>query len=361
MGCDSLMTNGKPLLSICIPTYNRAEHLRAALYSIVRQSNQFDDYVEVLVSDNCSSDHTVEVVEWARQYGKIEYHCNPNNVGAGRNFIQLAQVLAKGDFCWLLGDDDLLQKGAVESVLNAFAVHPDLDYIFVNSSYRSESHREPAFTESPQFLPGAKNMCSEEENKMLQRWEDLISLSQESSLFTFIGNHILRTSLWRQVKFGFKSDAGFPNLEATFPHAYAVAMQMIGKPAYYIGYPYIIEFYGSQEWFSYWPMIHIVRVMELSDLLSDRGAERSMVRRYRNLILKGSSQYFWRLVIDHNAPGRNCFNSRKLITNYWMYSGFWHMILYDPWNRYMKPMFSYIKRGIRRVLKGQLLRQRRSA
>ena len=59
----------KPLLSICIPTYNRAELLRSALLSLVPQVKESGGEVELVVSDNCSTDDTRRVVEWARQFG----------------------------------------------------------------------------------------------------------------------------------------------------------------------------------------------------------------------------------------------------------------------------------------------------
>ena len=52
----------KPLLSICIPTYNRAELLRDNLEHIVSDPD-FDDEVEIVISDHCSTDETRTVGE----------------------------------------------------------------------------------------------------------------------------------------------------------------------------------------------------------------------------------------------------------------------------------------------------------
>ena len=56
------MKDTQPLLSICIPTYNRAELLRQCLESIISESNVFTDKVEVIVSNNCSTDKTEEII-----------------------------------------------------------------------------------------------------------------------------------------------------------------------------------------------------------------------------------------------------------------------------------------------------------
>ena len=60
-----------PLLSICIPTYNRSKSLRICLLSILSQTKGYEEDVEVVVSDNCSDDDTMQVVEWAREYGPL--------------------------------------------------------------------------------------------------------------------------------------------------------------------------------------------------------------------------------------------------------------------------------------------------
>lgn len=45
-----------PILSICIPTYNRADILNKSLY-ILTSNEAFDDQTEVVIVDNCSTDH----------------------------------------------------------------------------------------------------------------------------------------------------------------------------------------------------------------------------------------------------------------------------------------------------------------
>ncbi|RZK38834.1 MAG: glycosyltransferase, partial [Hymenobacter sp.] len=51
------------LLSIAIPTYNRADLLSKTLESVYQQISSVADRVEVIVSNNASTDHTQQVVE----------------------------------------------------------------------------------------------------------------------------------------------------------------------------------------------------------------------------------------------------------------------------------------------------------
>lgn len=80
------MKNEKPLLSICIPTYNRSKYLKRSLDSIVIQDEFLNGIVEVVVSDNASTDDTEEVVKpYLEKYTNIYYSKNTENV-RDRNF-----------------------------------------------------------------------------------------------------------------------------------------------------------------------------------------------------------------------------------------------------------------------------------
>lgn len=76
----------KPLVSICIPTYNRAEYLKTTLDSIVCQPEFKVGMVEVVISDNCSTDNTESVgKQYASDYPGVRYYRNDKNV-VGKNF-----------------------------------------------------------------------------------------------------------------------------------------------------------------------------------------------------------------------------------------------------------------------------------
>jgi glycosyltransferase involved in cell wall biosynthesis len=132
-----------PVLSVAIPTYNRAETLRRQLGSLLGQIVGCQEDVEVVVSDNASSDSTGSVVaEMRAHFPDIRYVRNEANLGSTRN-IDLAVRACRADYVWIVGDDDVLMPFAVETVvgavegaerstrpasfifLNAFAVAPD--------------------------------------------------------------------------------------------------------------------------------------------------------------------------------------------------------------------------------------------
>ena len=84
----------KPILSICIPTYNRSEYLRKCLESIGFQEEFQKGFVEIVISDNASEDTTEEVVkEYVQKYQNIVYSKNEKNI-RDENF---PYVLSKGN------------------------------------------------------------------------------------------------------------------------------------------------------------------------------------------------------------------------------------------------------------------------
>jgi abequosyltransferase len=111
-------TGEKILLSICIPTYNRANFLEQTLESIVKQKRfQESNDVEIVISDNCSDDNTRNVsLDFLNKYGeKIRYFRNDKNI-FDSNF---EKVLSHGKGLFLkLNNDTLMQKeGSLDMIL----------------------------------------------------------------------------------------------------------------------------------------------------------------------------------------------------------------------------------------------------
>ncbi len=107
-----------PILSICIPTYNRAKILKESLESLVCQDIfQNTNQVEIIISDNCSTDNTSEIVdEYIRQYGsKIKYFCNQQNV-KDKNF-GLALSRGQGIFRKLSNDTLIYQPNSLRKIV----------------------------------------------------------------------------------------------------------------------------------------------------------------------------------------------------------------------------------------------------
>jgi glycosyltransferase involved in cell wall biosynthesis len=107
----------RPLLTISIPTYNRACYLRELLSSLLGQLTA-ESRVELVVSDNASPDETAEVVrEFIERGLQIRYIRNATNVGPDANFFQCFEQ-AHGNYVWIIGDDDSIASGGMKAVLD---------------------------------------------------------------------------------------------------------------------------------------------------------------------------------------------------------------------------------------------------
>ena len=114
------------LLSICIPTFNRLPYLKEAIDALLPQIEKtMPGQVEFLVSDNCSTDGTADYLA-AMQSNRLRFWTNEVNIGGDRNFLKCISE-ARGDYVWLVGDDDLVAhdgKGVAESHGNILGTVP---------------------------------------------------------------------------------------------------------------------------------------------------------------------------------------------------------------------------------------------
>lgn len=107
------------VLSIAIPTYNRAAKVRAAVESLI---GQLRPGVEIVISDNASEQPASEVLADLVEAGegKIRVLRNEVNIGMCPNIVRLFEI-ARGEWIWTLGDDDLALPDAVERILETVA------------------------------------------------------------------------------------------------------------------------------------------------------------------------------------------------------------------------------------------------
>ena len=123
----------RPLLSICIPTYNRALYLPECLESIV---SHYDDpevleNIEVVIADNASTDNTTEIVKrYQEKYPNIIYFRNEKNLGFDRSFARLIER-STGKYCLSIGDDDAFFENSLSLIIKKLK-HTDVPFFSLN-------------------------------------------------------------------------------------------------------------------------------------------------------------------------------------------------------------------------------------
>lgn len=104
-----------PLLSICIPTYKRADYLKENIQTIAKQLNSNTDLVEFIVSDNHSKDNTREIIQGLRnEYNlNLTYYYQDKPLYFEDNFDYVADR-AQGQYIYLMGDDDIVSPDFIK-------------------------------------------------------------------------------------------------------------------------------------------------------------------------------------------------------------------------------------------------------
>ena len=126
--------NSRPILTIAIPTYNRAEFLRKCLENVYSQVGN-DCRFEILVCDNCSTDNTSTVIdEYKSKYETLVYCKNETNIGVSKN-IQKVLELSKGEYINLHGDDDYFNEGVYSAIINMINANRDCDLMYLSMKW----------------------------------------------------------------------------------------------------------------------------------------------------------------------------------------------------------------------------------
>lgn len=177
----------RPILSICIPTYNRAEYLKATLASIVDQANE---NIEIVVSDNASNDETLEVVEYFRKrHSALVYFRHPENIGADKNYLKVIEI-ATGEYCWLFGSDDLMLPGAIATIMTE--ITSGLDVYLCGLTLGTREMKPIA---NHHVLRQGK-VCEFNLSCEVERLEYFARAMTTTAFFSFIGSIIVNREKW---------------------------------------------------------------------------------------------------------------------------------------------------------------------
>jgi len=236
------------LLSVCVPTYNRSHLLKVMLQCVLPQINQNSDFVEICISDNGSSDDTATVVEESRNMGPLVYSRNPSNLGYAGNVAVLTTKLARGEYIWLVGDDDLLLPGAVSEILHMIQTHDDIAAFHLNLRICTKTSAFPS--ESIGGFCGEYDYLyrNDTTNHSLTNWKDLIQA--ETDMCTAMFAHVVKRQCWLRYFQSFRGSfsASSMSLELIFPHTIMLGEQVMLNPSYYLGKPVLTVFFGTQSY-----------------------------------------------------------------------------------------------------------------
>jgi glycosyltransferase involved in cell wall biosynthesis len=320
------------MLSICIPTYNRAAHLANCLNSIILSKLRSNLKFQVCISDNHSTDETEKVVRHAQSAIEIKYHKNTKNLGITRNFLNVVSM-ADGDFVWLIGDDDLLLPSAIIELYKLIDAHPTVDFFYVNSFHLNaeflKSFPSPFDTSN---LPEDMTPFSEYGIAGEMNFLDLIN---PKISFDFLGGiflSVFRKSHWEcnanvLDKNAIIDDRIFSHFDNTFPQIKIFAKAFSSSTAYFNPTPLNVCLTGAREWSPMYPFIHSVRLVEALSEYRKNGLSYWKYVYCKNYALNNFASDFINILL-YRERGYAYINPFKLILQYCLYPNFYLSLFY---------------------------------
>lgn len=153
------MTESRKLFSVCIPAYNRAHHLAPLLESIFAQS--FRDFEVVICEDMSRERGQIAAIAQdfqSRYPGMLRYFENHENLGYDGNVRNLVEKAA-GEFCFCMGNDDIMCKGALENAASVIRRYPEVGLVLRGYGWFDETPDKVNqeiryFNEEKLFPPG---------------------------------------------------------------------------------------------------------------------------------------------------------------------------------------------------------------
>lgn len=138
------------LLSICFPTYNRAECIGEQLKRLASVDKTVLEDVEIIVSDNCSPDNTKDVILSYQSRLDFHYNRNEKNLGPDENYLYCFSH-ATGKYVWLVGDDDYLIPENLHVVVDTLK-NKDIGFLYITPGAKPEKPIYREYTSKEDFL-----------------------------------------------------------------------------------------------------------------------------------------------------------------------------------------------------------------
>jgi len=138
-----------PLVSVGIPTFNRPSGLKNTLENITNQTYR---NLEIIVSDNCSTDPNVLRVinEYTKKDSRIRCYSQSTNIGPLDNFKFVLEN-STGDYFFWAADDDKWTPDFVETCINELNLSQDLIAVVTEAQYFSDEGNFEFFKEGEAF------------------------------------------------------------------------------------------------------------------------------------------------------------------------------------------------------------------
>lgn len=118
-------------VSVIIPNYNHAAYLEERIASVLNQTYQ--DF-ELIILDDCSTDHSKKIIDQFRHHPKVS-HIIYNSENSGSSFIQWQKgiEIASGEWIWIAESDDWCENSLLQELVDGVNSHPSANIGYCQS------------------------------------------------------------------------------------------------------------------------------------------------------------------------------------------------------------------------------------
>lgn len=323
-------------LSICIPTYNRTKYLENCLNSILIASKKSNLKIEVCISDNFSEENTNSVITKFKKKIKIIFNQNEKNIGYGNNSLKSVSM-AKGEFVWMLGNDDLILPNAFDTLKDLIDKKSDVDFFYINSFHLKSEILDkfdfPFDTNKFNFEKLKKFSNYNKSGKL--KFFELVNpfKSFEFMLSTYLC--IFRRKFWLENTYVIDKEniidtRLYSNFDNTAPHIKIWSAAFKNKTAYFLNKPLTANVHGprNEDWADLYAFVEAVRIPEVLDCYRKNGM--SFIRFYlcKNYALRRFLPSFYNILLKPGHRGLEFVKIKKHVVKNLLYPGIYIFGLY---------------------------------
>ena len=331
-------------LSICIPTYNRSKYLLNCLNSIFIAKRTSDLDFEVCISDNHSDEKIIPIINKFKKKFKINFQKNNKNLGMAKNIIKSVSM-AKGQYVWIMGNDDLVLPNTFKTLKKIFKQNLDVDFFYINT-YNIENNfikkkNLPLNTKKINFSQFKKfsNYKISEKRNFFDLINPFISYEFLLSMNLCIFKRIHWTENTNKLnKKNLNDSRLYSNFDNTAPHVKIWSAAFKDKKSYFFANPLSANIHGPRtiDWGDYIPLVEAVRIPEALECYRNNGM--SFIRYFlcKNFALRRFLPSLFKILFISNYKGLEHLKLKKNVMINLLYPSIYFCGIYFLIKRFIK-------------------------
>jgi len=280
----------------------------------------------------------------------ISFNKNPSNLGLGVNILK-AVSLAKGEYIWILGNDDLLLPNTFFYLDKLFKDNEIVDFFYINSFHLDSSlvlnGPKPFDTKD---LPNNMKKFSSYPRSFQGNFFDLVDnkISFDFMLGMFLAvfkKKIWDKNLFRINKNHIEDKKIYSTFDNTAPHIIIWSSDFKNSKAYFQSEPLSVNTHGVREWVDLYPFVESIRIPEVLDYYRFAGLKLHKYLYYKNFALRKLFISLIQIYFFKNVNGAKYINIKKHLISNLLYPSIYIGFIYFIVRKIFKFIFRIKKKS----------------